>query len=392
MAADIARFVQATPAVQLTVLGDLLAPASATEPIGTLPRTPLAPRQPPAPLQDALPYVARFERNWAISSYSALVKGAATAASAGPSSGATTRPRLREDAPETQGIGLGLGLPLPLPVPLPAQLAPLEPGSAAAGPEPLAEAPWHRFPKGAYAGNFLHDLLEDLAQSRFALGEAEQTRLKKRCERKGWGHRGEDIQAWLQAIVSTPLPPLGSSLQGLTATLPEMEFWCPIEALDTAQLDALCRQHLYPGRPRPALSTQQLRGLLMGFADLVFEHQGRYGVMDYKSNALGPRDADYTAAAMEHAMLEHRYDVQAALYLLALHRLLRARLGSSYQPEQHLQGAHYFFLRGIASPSAGALHLSAPMALLNALDAAIATSSPEATFGLAAYTAPLDSP
>ena len=90
--------------------------------------------------------------------------------------------------------------------------------------------------------------------------------------------------------------------------------------------------------------------MLMGFADLVFEHNGRYWVLDYKSNHLGVNGSAYTAQALDAAMAAHRYDVQAALYLLALHRLLRARLGAAYVPAQHLGGALYFFTYGLHCP------------------------------------------
>jgi exodeoxyribonuclease V beta subunit len=56
--------------------------------------------------------------------------------------------------------------------------------------------------------------------------------------------------------------------------------------------------------------------------------------------------------------------VQAALYLLALHRLLRARLGAAYRPAQHLGGALFLFLRGVAGPAAGCCLLPAVPALL----------------------------
>jgi exodeoxyribonuclease V beta subunit len=108
---------------------------------------------------------------------------------------------------------------------------------------------------------------------------------------------------------------------------------------------------------------------VMGFADLVFEHDGRYWVLDYKSNHLGPDGAAYTAAALTEAMALHRYDVQAALYLLALHRLLRQRLGTAYDPATQLGGAIYLFLRGLDGPAQGQ-HLVPPdLALLEALDA-----------------------
>ncbi|MEO9067497.1 MAG: PD-(D/E)XK nuclease family protein, partial [Caldimonas sp.] len=161
--------------------------------------------------------------------------------------------------------------------------------------------------------------------------------------------------------------------------LPEMEFWFPSHGLDAGRIDALCQQYLLAGRPRPPLAQRTLNGLVMGFADLVFEHGGRYWVLDYKSNALGPDDADYDHESLEAAMAEHRYDVQAALYLLALHRLLRARLGARYRPGQHLGGAVYLFLRGVHGPERGCYLVAPPPAMLDALDAALDATAEEAS-------------
>jgi exodeoxyribonuclease V beta subunit len=246
-------------------------------------------------------------------------------------------------------------------------------------------APWHHFPRGAVAGNFLHGQLEWLAGEGFALDDSLplQQALLRRCERQGWGHRADEVLAWLGRACSVSLPPLGAPLSALHSLSPELEFWFPDDGLRTGRLDGLCRLHLLPGRPRPALPERTLSGLLMGFADLVFEHQGRYWVLDYKSNALGPRDADYTAEAMDAAMLAHRYDVQAALYLLALHRLLKSRLGEAYRPAQQLGGALYFFLRGVHSASAGCCHLAAPPALIEALDVLLPPAVAGAEGGLA---------
>ncbi|NML18315.1 exodeoxyribonuclease V subunit beta [Azohydromonas caseinilytica] len=304
--------------------------------------TPLLPRDDAPALQPGAEYVARFERDWSIGSFSKLVKRLPT----------LPAERL-EEAPVRESD----------------EFAP--------GPLPLAPAngePWHRFPRGAFAGNFLHDQLEWLAGEDFALRDNEPLReqLLRRCERQGWGNRAEEVLAWLSAAVDVELPPLGVPLSALAHTLPEMEFWLPSEGLDAARIDALCGEYLLPGRERPSLPQRQLRGMLMGFADLVFEHEGRYWVLDYKSNALGPRDPDYGPDAMEAAMAAHRYDVQAALYLLALHRQLRSRLGEDYDPAEQLGGALYFFIRGIRHPRRGCLWVAPDMALLEALDEALA--------------------
>jgi len=86
--------------------------------------------------------------------------------------------------------------------------------------------------------------------------------------------------------------------------------------------------------------------MLKGFIDLLFEYQGRYYVLDYKSNYLGDNLADYEPERLVHAIAEHRYDLQYQLYTLALHRLLKQRL-PNYDYEEHMGGVVYLFLRGM---------------------------------------------
>ena len=325
-----------------------------------VPRTQLRARGVQLPLRALAPYAASFERRWAIGSFSALVR--ALPAPGTWSSGAGA---VRDD----EGPGLGdVSVAAAAAVTAFATMAvpaPAAPGVICAGQA------WHRFPRGAMPGNFLHDQLEWLAGEGFDLDASAELaqQLLRRCERQGWGARGPDVVAWLAQVVKTPLPPVGMALAGIPTHLAEMEFWFPSAGLKAGEVDALCRQYLLTGHDRPALPERELRGMLMGFADLVFEHEGRFWVLDYKSNHLGATDADYTAGALESAMAQHRYDVQAALYLLALHRLLRTRLGASYDPARQLGGAVYFFLRGIQGPVSGCHHVAPPLTLLDALDA-----------------------
>ena len=304
------------------------------------------------PLAAVPVYEAHFDRDWSISSYSALVRGAALGAAAA----ASDMPArvLRDDEP-----------------------AEAEAESASGDQRRPAAQPWHRFPRGAFAGNFLHELLEWLAGERFALDASAklQQGLIRRCERQGWGRWSDEALDWLRQVCTTPLPALGAPLQSLVDVSPELEFWLPSDGLRASRVDSLFRQHIQSGKPRPELPERALRGMLMGFADLVFEHGGRFWVLDYKSNALGTQDSDYSLDAMDAAMREHRYDVQAALYMLALHRLLKSRLGAAYLPAQHLGGAIYLFLRGVRSASAGCCHLPPPVALIEALDAMLTPSS-----------------
>jgi exodeoxyribonuclease V beta subunit len=131
-------------------------------------------------------------------------------------------------------------------------------------------------------------------------------------------------------------------------------------------LDQQIRQSVWPRRERAALQPRTLEGLLTGFMDLVLLHDGRYHVLDYKSNRL----TDYAPPALQAAMLAHRYDVQAVLYVLALHRLLKSRL-PAYDFDLHMGGALYWFVRGVDQPGAGMLALNPARSLIESLDAAL---------------------
>lgn len=283
-------------------------------------------------------FEARFERNWAVGSFTSLTKN--TVAVAPP-----TRPQ-EENLLEEEDPGV---------VPV----------------THSEDAPWHRFPRGAGPGNFLHEQLEWMAQEGFNQVDDEQFRLRlaQRIQRAGWGNRLDDALAWLRMVAVTPLPPVGCALADIDAPLAEMEFWFPSRQLDVAALDRLCRRHMLGNTPRPILPERQLHGMLKGFTDLVFECHGRYWVLDYKSNALGPGDTSYTQGAMAAGMAEPRYDIQGAIYMLAVHRLLRARLGASYSPHEHLGGAVFLFLRGIGNPATHGCYLIEPdVELLDGLD------------------------
>ena len=145
----------------------------------------------------------------------------------------------------------------------------------------------------------------------------------------------------------------------------EMNFTLLTHGVQAQTLDQIISAHVLPGQPRAPLQARSLQGLLTGFMDVVFEHAGRYYVLDYKSNKLD----GYAPSDLAQGLLAHRYDVQFSLYLLALHRLLQARL-PGYDYETHMGGAVYLFARGIDQPGAGVFAHRPPHAMIEELDAA----------------------
>jgi exodeoxyribonuclease V beta subunit len=157
------------------------------------------------------------------------------------------------------------------------------------------------------------------------------------------------------------------ALAGLASYVSEMEFWIAAHKVDVVRLDRLVRAHTLENAARPALEAAQMNGMLKGFIDLVFEHEGRYYVVDYKSNRLGSDDAAYTTQAMRGVILQSRYELQYTLYLFALHRLLKSRL-PGYDYDQHIGGAAYVFLRGTQGEAGGVFADRPPRVLIEALD------------------------
>ncbi|XZG69178.1 exodeoxyribonuclease V subunit beta [Chitinibacteraceae bacterium HSL-7] len=242
---------------------------------------------------------------------------------------------------------------------------------------PPDEHSLHAFPRGAAAGTFLHALFEWAGEHGFAaaLANADSRReqIVAQASRHDWADWSAVLDHTLARWLAQPLFDQGPSLAdlGRRQYQVELEFWLEAHALNTGRLDTLVCAQTESALPRRPLQHSEAAGLFKGFADLVFEHDGRYWVLDYKSNWLGADDAAYTDAAMQHAMLAHRYDLQYTLYLLALHRLLRARL-PDYDPERHLGGALYLFVRGIDAPSRGIHRATVPAGLIMALDALFA--------------------
>ena len=235
----------------------------------------------------------------------------------------------------------------------------------------------HNFPKGAGPGTFLHELLEWCTQQGFQQVVDNppllQEQLTRRCGTRGWNDWVEPLERWLLALISKPLrlDRAGAEsvcLADLTTLRPELEFWFESRNVSIRKLDQLVTRHTLNGADRPRVEETRFNGMLKGFIDLVFEHNGQYYVLDYKSNTLGEDDSAYTDQAMGNAILDKRYDLQYVLYLLALHRLLKARL-PDYDYERHIGGAVYLFLRGVDSATGGAFTDKPPRALIEQLDA-----------------------
>jgi exodeoxyribonuclease V beta subunit len=238
-------------------------------------------------------------------------------------------------------------------------------------------ADWSSLGSGNVLGTDIHRLLDAAARRGFAevasftpgemmsFVQAQGLHVDQQQSFANWLTSSLDLPlfspAHLEALGLTASP----SLASLSVYVPEMEFWLPAERLNLQALDQWLHQnclqdwqeshgsHGSQGVARPPLTHQHFQGMVKGFIDLCFEHQGLYFIADYKSNWLGNQPSNYQGLGLMQSIAEHRYDLQYSLYCLALHRHLKARLQSSYQPKVHFGGALYLFLRGMNDPDTG---------------------------------------
>ncbi len=127
--------------------------------------------------------------------------------------------------------------------------------------------------------------------------------------------------------------------------LVEMEFNFPVNQLDTKKLfNAIGLSH--------NSSTADLKGFMKGFIDLVLRKNGKYYILDYKSNHLGDEYNSYSNNDLSLEMKNANYILQYHIYLLAFLRFIRLKK-PTFNYETEFGGVIYLFLRGVNTDEPG---------------------------------------
>jgi exodeoxyribonuclease V beta subunit len=252
---------------------------------------------------------------------------------------------------------------------------PVPPADGAAPVSPMAG-----LPVGATFGSLVHAVLEHADPAAPAHGGDLGAELRRTIDEQlvRWPQQvdREVLADALVAVCDTPLGPLAGGVTlrevGVHDRLRELDFELPLGGGDLrgpvagarlGDVGPLLRRHLPEGDPvrdyadalaEPLLGGQALVGYLTGSVDVVLRVDGRFLVVDYKTNWLGPREDELTAAAytpeaLAAAMGHSDYPLQALLYAVVLHRFLRWRL-PGYDPQAHFGGVLYLYLRGMCGP------------------------------------------
>ncbi|MBQ9088774.1 MAG: UvrD-helicase domain-containing protein [Lentisphaeria bacterium] len=243
---------------------------------------------------------------------------------------------------------------------------------------------------GAGFGTALHEILEKLD---FASGKAEcETAAVQLFSRSGIN--GSDVDAasgakWIHGILNSPLKDVNGR-EFLLSELDEadrvceMEFCCGLKSfdLDTVRsvLDEYVRGEELALAEWPELWHASLSGgILNGFIDLVFRRDGKYYIVDWKTNKLGDTPAGFAQESLKNAMVHSMYFLQYLLYLVALVRHLRCCQGGVFGEAEYnefIGGVYYLFVRGMSpdAPGQGVFFARPPWKTVHALEELICSS------------------
>ncbi|MGH7822514.1 MAG: PD-(D/E)XK nuclease family protein, partial [Candidatus Binatia bacterium] len=250
------------------------------------------------------------------------------------------------------------------------------------------------FPAGSRPGLLVHEILERIDFRRDDPGELRRVvegRLAAYGLEAKWR---EPLERTIAGLLETPLVAGDRRLRlgdvGREKRSSEMEFTLPVgpdegsRRLTREALAEVFEHHAggavpaeYPQRLRE-LEFRPLAGFLRGYIDLVLEQDGRFWLIDWKSNHLGPRPEDYRAAGLRSAMLGHHYTLQYHLYVASLDRHLRRGV-PRYRYEERFGGVLYVFLRGVTrgDGETGIFFDRPPAALVADLSAVLAAGAAE---------------
>lgn len=243
------------------------------------------------------------------------------------------------------------------------------------------------FPRGARAGQCLHEIFEGLDFARSWGPETEAWLAAKLSEHAFEPSWVDVVHRMVEHVLAAPLPETGGfSLGRLRAEdrAHELEFLFPCAGLTPRGLAEFFRSRAATelseafGRRLAELGFARTNGFLKGFIDLVFRADGRYYLLDWKSNFLGADPADYAADALGRAMVDECYVLQYHLYALALHKHLGSRV-PGYDYDAHFGGVYYLFLRGVRpdQPGAGIFYDRPSRELLGDFGRLLANELPE---------------
>jgi exodeoxyribonuclease V beta subunit len=222
---------------------------------------------------------------------------------------------------------------------------------------------FNQLPGGPLAGNFLHSLFEfsDFQKKDFVdvikLSGKQYPSVYNKANSEMYH---ELIHHTLQSKIPIPGSFRLSDIPN-SDKIPELEFFFSLKEFSPTALAGLAKTS-------GIMDFGQIKGMMHGFVDLLFRHEDKYYILDWKSNKLGSKIEDYNHERMEDAIHANNYHVQYLIYTLAVKRFLEVQL-QNFDYRTHFGGVIYVFLRGCREGDSSGIYYTMPeVALVNQLE------------------------
>lgn len=218
---------------------------------------------------------------------------------------------------------------------------------------------FNQLQRGANTGNMLHFLFETINfTDPERWGDKIEAAVKRFAPRYD-----EELPVMLHTLLTHAMNAVISfdsgsfSLSGVNYTkrIHELEFDFTVPVFNPYHLRSLSDEGISIDVHAPG----SLEGLMNGKIDLFFEHDGKYYVLDWKSNFLGDKLEDYSHDNIGLAMNENNYHLQYLLYTLAVKKYLQTRL-PDFDYSSDFGGVIYVFLRGVRAGMGSGIYFQKP--------------------------------
>jgi exodeoxyribonuclease V beta subunit len=218
---------------------------------------------------------------------------------------------------------------------------------------------FNQLKRGAHTGNLLHYIFEHIDFTEDSRWEKTiQLALKRLSGIKDDTFVGQLVlmlRQVLNAKIVTGETSFSLNQIKKDKRLDELEFDMIVPDLSTHQLQDLSN----PEIPFKVKNISQLEGMLNGRVDLFFEHEGKFYILDWKSNFLGNNLEDYSIENVKIAMMENNYNLQYLIYTIALIKYLGTRK-TDFDYERDFGGVIYLFVRGVRVDGGGGMFFNKP--------------------------------
>ncbi len=213
--------------------------------------------------------------------------------------------------------------------------------------------------KGAYTGNLLHYIFECINFNDSSNWPKIIQQALKRLSVNTTEEYANNLLELLNQVMATTITCNNHSFTlseiNNEHCLNELEFDFTVQPFQTGLITQLST----PQVPLHAKSFEQIEGIMNGKMDLFFEKDGRYYILDWKSNFLGDQLTDYETPQVWAAMAENNYHLQYHIYTVAVCKYLALRI-PDFDYEKHFGGVIYLFVRGVRKDGATGIFYNKP--------------------------------